>query len=114
MNAGIIVYRAGEDGLSGQWTHASLTGVVATEQVPGATLDAPVGTWPVTIATPEPAPLFEGTLTIAPLGASLILCWQGEIFLPARRAAIFDGIGMLLPREQVLIASFEERDPPTA
>ena len=85
MKAGVIVYRQGTGGLVGTWTHASLGGAVATEQVDGCMLDAPVGAWPVAIQTPEPMPLFKGMLTIAPFGPSLSLRWEGEVLEPLER-----------------------------
>jgi hypothetical protein len=107
MIAGLVVYRGAEDGLSGFWIHADTKGVESRERIQSASLTNPVGDWPVDIMGPDGKPVFEGRISIQPLGESLRLIWTGSA-LPSGASATFEGIGTILP-EGVLVATFEKK-----
>ena len=108
MNAGVVVYREqGSNGLVGQWTHQKIEGAIGREIIQDATFLNIQGNWPVSIYPPEGnMAIFIGTLTIEPLGSALQLKWEGTSI--SGQAQAFEGVGILLPRDKLLTATFEE------
>jgi len=81
--------------------------MMATERAWGGPPGELAGVYSVEINTPDNRKVFEGSLTIAEIGAAYALAWSGSQLLPQPMAARYSGIGVV-ENGDTLTATFQE------